>query len=286
MADTALATTQKPSLSLIFSSKYGIDQNKVYAILKETALKSKDPVSDAEVAAFMVVCNQFELNPFVKEIYGFISKGKMQYVISVDGWNTLINRNPNMNGIEFEEHFKNNKIEAVTCRIHRKDRALPTVITEYFSKCQRETDTWKSWPVRMLRHKALIQCARIAFGLAGAMDEDEAERMTGYVAPSPGIIDATVSQERDVEVESYMDALEYPVAKRRALMSQFAKREKLLEYLQTQAAKAGIKIGEKKAAEVVEEANSTQPELKLEPEPDPAEQTTKPAAKKSNKPNW
>jgi hypothetical protein len=38
-------------------------------------------------------------------------------------------------------------------------------------------DPWKRWPARMLRHKALIQCARIAFSLAGIYDPDEAERI-------------------------------------------------------------------------------------------------------------
>jgi hypothetical protein len=29
----------------------------------------------------------------------------------------------------------------------------------------------------MLRHKAMIQCARLAFGFAGIFDQDEAERI-------------------------------------------------------------------------------------------------------------
>ena len=35
---------------------------------------------------------------------------------------------------------------------------------------------WQKWPRRMLRHKALIQAARVAFGFAGLSDEDEFER--------------------------------------------------------------------------------------------------------------
>ena len=34
----------------------------------------------------------------------------------------------------------------------------------------------------MLRHKALIQCARYAFGFAGLIDPDEAERMRADVS--------------------------------------------------------------------------------------------------------
>ena len=36
---------------------------------------------------------------------------------------------------------------------------------------------WLSHPRRMLRHKALVQCARLAFGLAGLHDLDEARRV-------------------------------------------------------------------------------------------------------------
>lgn len=46
------------------------------------------------------------------------------------------------------------------------------------SECKRDnTLPWKTHPKRMMRHKAMIQCARLAFGLAGIYDQDEAERI-------------------------------------------------------------------------------------------------------------
>lgn len=233
----ALATIGKFSLSAQFADKYGIDQAKVFSLLKDTCLKSKDPVSDAEVAAFMVVCNKYELDPFLKEIFGFISKGKMQYVVSVDGWSTLLNRQPNMNGVEFEEHFKGDVITAITCKIHRKDRSLPTVITEYFSECKGSSDTWTKWPIRMLRHKALIQCARLAFGLAGVMDEDEAERMTGYVAPQ--FVDTGSQQGGEPsETDQIMTRLGWaPGRKNQAIRAYEGTPDKFLSYLQGEEAK-------------------------------------------------
>ncbi len=36
---------------------------------------------------------------------------------------------------------------------------------------------WQTHTKRMLRHKALIQCSRIAFGFVGIYDEDEAQRI-------------------------------------------------------------------------------------------------------------
>lgn len=44
-------------------------------------------------------------------------------------------------------------------------------------ECKRNTQPWQSHPTRMLRHKTLIQCARLAFGFAGIFDQDEAERV-------------------------------------------------------------------------------------------------------------
>nr|WP_264085662.1 recombinase RecT [Escherichia coli] len=76
---------------------------------------------------------------------------------------------------------------ACTCRIYRKDRNHPICVTEWMDECRREpfktregreiTGPWQSHPKRMLRHKAMIQCARLAFGFAGIYDKDEAERI-------------------------------------------------------------------------------------------------------------
>jgi hypothetical protein len=52
------------------------------------------------------------------------------------------------------------------------------------------TAPWKSHPKRMLRHKALIQAARIAFSFAGIFDQDEAERIV-----EAEVIDVTPGQE-------------------------------------------------------------------------------------------
>ena len=50
---------------------------------------------------------------------------------------------------------------------------------------KRDVAPWKSHPRRMLRHKAMIQCARLAFGFAGIYDQDEAERIA-EAAPIEG----------------------------------------------------------------------------------------------------
>jgi hypothetical protein len=52
-------------------------------------------------------------------------------------------------------------------------------VTEYFAECfMPKSDVWLKYPSRMLRHKALIQAARYAFGYSGIVDPDEAARFT------------------------------------------------------------------------------------------------------------
>jgi len=53
------------------------------------------------------------------------------------------------------------------------------------AECKRNTQPWQSHPRRMLRHKAMIQCARLAFGFAGIYDQDEAERIVDKEVSQP-----------------------------------------------------------------------------------------------------
>ncbi len=130
-----------------------------------------------QLVSLVIVANQYGLNPFTKEIYAFPSKGSITPIVSVDGWSRIINDNPQCDGIQFEQDDV-----SATCKIYRKDRTHPTIVTEYLSECEMtNSPVWKKYPKRMLRHKALIQCARIAFGFSGIYDEDEAHRIDGGI---------------------------------------------------------------------------------------------------------
>lgn len=163
------------SVTITVANRYGMEPVPFEETLKKTVVP-KD-ITREEFAAFLVVCNEYKLNPLTKEIYAFPKRGGgIQPIVSVDGWMNLMNSHPQMDGLEFEDHFDGDKLTAITVRIWRKDRSHPTCVTEYMSECLRSTDVWKQWPRRMLRHKAAIQGARYAFGFAGIMDPDEAER--------------------------------------------------------------------------------------------------------------
>lgn len=131
-----------------------------------------------QFAAFIMVANEYGLNPVTKEIYAFPSqRGGIQPIVSIDGWLKIINRHEQFDGLEFVDITNEaGKLVAVTAKMYRKDRAHPVVVTEYMDECKRNTEPWQKWPARMLRHKATIQCARYAFGFSGIVDEDDYQR--------------------------------------------------------------------------------------------------------------
>lgn len=147
--------------------------------LKDTLLNTvfKGCRNDAEFIALTIVSNEYGLNPLTKEIYAFPAKGGgIVPMVSVDGWIRIMNSHPQFDGIEFENIVnQKGEVEAIEAVIHRKDRARPIRVIEYLDECKRNTEPWNMMPKRMLRNKALIQGARIAFGFSGIYSEDDPE---------------------------------------------------------------------------------------------------------------
>lgn len=173
----AVTTVDRPRSVLVdMAHRYGMEPRVFADTLRATVIPPK--ASNEEFAAFLMVAKQYSLNPITREIYAFPKQGGgIQPIVSVDGWANLINSHPSCDGFDFEDHVDDKaNISAITCRMYRKDRSHPITATEYMAECRRDTQTWKQWPRRMLRHKALIQAARYAFGFAGIVDPDEAER--------------------------------------------------------------------------------------------------------------
>lgn len=192
----------KENESLIFrmGAKFGVDGAVFFDTLKATAFKQKDGLAptNEQMLALLVVANQYDLNPFTKEIYAFPDKrGGIVPVVGVDGWSRIVNEHPALDGIEFEYsekcHVMNGSNiqchEWIECLIYRKDRSRPIRVREYLDECYRFVDgPWQTHPKRMLRHKTIIQCARIAFGFSGIYDQDEAERIDEIVSGSAVVV--------------------------------------------------------------------------------------------------
>jgi phage recombination protein Bet len=173
-----------------------VDPVELKNTLIATAFNNGDKeISDAQMASLLIVAGQYKLNPWTKEIYAFPDKNKgIIPVVGVDGWSRIINSSDNFDGMEFR--YSENMLqmdgakvpapEWIECVIYRSDRKFPTVVREYLTECYRAPfkgkygdviGPWQSHPSRFLRHKATIQCARLAFGFVGIYDQDEAERI-------------------------------------------------------------------------------------------------------------
>ncbi len=182
--------------ALALAEKLGVqvDGQELINTLKSTAFKTNQPITNEQMSALLIVANQYNLNPWTKEVYAFPDKGGIVPIVGVDGWARIINSNKYFDGMKFVDNFNDkNELISVTCIIYRKDRSYPIEVTEYMSECCRPAfvrnnqeikGPWQSHPFRMLRHKAMIQCARMAFGFTGIYDQDEAERIVEVSQPS------------------------------------------------------------------------------------------------------
>ena len=182
VASTALAiAAPRKSVLVDMANRYGMEPSAFEMTVRATCMKpdknGRVP-SREEFAAFLLVAKEYRLNPLTKEIYAFSDKsGGIVPVVSVDGWLNLINSHPACDGFEFDfDHDENKNLVSTTCRMYRKDRSRPVVVTEWLLECIRSTAPW-AMKHRMLRHKALIQAGRYAFGFAGIYDEDEAGKI-------------------------------------------------------------------------------------------------------------
>lgn len=174
-----------------FAERFSIDADNLFEILKATAFRQKSdlkPVTDEQMMALLIVAEQYGLNPFTKEIYAYPDKQNgIVPVVGVDGWARIINQNANFDGMEFRASGKLVEMpgakpcpEWMECVMHRKDRKHQTAIREYLDEVYRNPfngNPWQTHTKRFLRHKTMIQAARLVFGFGGIFDQDEAERI-------------------------------------------------------------------------------------------------------------
>lgn len=181
------------------ASRLSVEPAKLLDTLKSTVFKN---ASNEELLALVVVSNEYGLSPFLKEIHAFPAKGGgIVPIVSIDGWNKMLIRHPEFDGIQFEfSETPEGELVSCTATVHMKNRSHPVVITEYLGECKRNTDPWNNMPHRMLRNRTLCQVARIACGFSGIMDEDEASTIitvdaaivTG--APKPTLVTDTAAE--------------------------------------------------------------------------------------------
>ena len=205
-----MATPPTPgSLVVRTAERFGVDADKLLVTLRATAFrpqKGSPEATNEQMMALLIVADQYGLNPFTREIFAFPDKKSgIVPVVSVDGWIRIIQGAPGYDGCAFA--FSDDLVEIdghempawIECTIYRRDQSHPTTVREWAEEVYRPpyrginaegkayvtNGPWQTHRRRMMRHKALIQCGRVAFGFGGIYDEDEAERIAEAQIETP-----------------------------------------------------------------------------------------------------
>lgn len=173
MAENEL-TVQRNALSALTEQLGMTDYNELAGILANTIMPK---ASNAEMAAFALVCSTYKLNPLTREVYAFPTKsGGIMPMIGIDGWLKIAHQHDDYAGMAWSEGIEEDGDRWCECTVFlRSTPEHPVTIREYLSECKQNTPVWAQRPKRMLRHRATIQAIRYALGISGVSDADDYE---------------------------------------------------------------------------------------------------------------
>ena len=147
--------------------------------LVQTSLSALITWTQLDLERLLLAAEVNGLSPTGREIFLVPSGGVLEpatVVVGVDGWSRIINTHKQFAGMRFKE--SDELVDGVPswteCTLYRWDRRVPTSVREYLVEVRGVSAGWITHPRRMLRHKAMVQCARLTFGLIGIYDADEA----------------------------------------------------------------------------------------------------------------
>jgi phage recombination protein Bet len=176
-----------PTQSIVDRSvqRSGLSYDSFVRLIIQSALSRLSIWTQADLDRLLLLAERFGLDPLNNEIYATeISpdsgkKARIFFVVGVDGWSKIINSHPQFDGMKFVESAPGDDDLPLyfECTMFRKDRKVATSVREYLYEAHTGQGAWLTHPRRMLRHKAMVQCARICFGLSGIYEPDEATRM-------------------------------------------------------------------------------------------------------------
>jgi hypothetical protein len=127
------------------------------------------------------LANKYRLDPLSDEITLLQNQDQTyQPFITIDGWSKLMNDHPQYAGMSLRDSSE--LIDGIPtwmeCTIYRNDRILPIVIKEYYEEVKTDHPSWQQMPRRMLRHRAIQQCARLALGISAIEEFSRSENLT------------------------------------------------------------------------------------------------------------
>ncbi|MGB0972173.1 MAG: recombinase RecT [Mycobacterium sp.] len=232
---TELAQAKPASLLEQLAGTVGLEPTKYYEAIK-SACGCKG-ATDAHFMTLLMQASKLGLDPVSKHLYLMPTKAGVQVVIGADGYVKLMLAHPDYLAHTVEADVKpDGTIVSATCTIWTRKRKAndlpPYVATEYFVECRTNGGPWRSHPVRMLKHRAVGQAVRGAFGTympdeqeweraaevaSGALPDKPADALSALTASlvendEPLHVDATVTAEvhpeYDAEESRALDALD------------------------------------------------------------------------------
>ncbi|MCW7552950.1 recombinase RecT [Endozoicomonas gorgoniicola] len=226
-----------------FAERYGFGEDELLNTLAQTAFRQQNGAlpTREQLMSLLSVADTYGLNPFIRQIWALSDrKGGVLPVISIDGWTSIMNSYPQSDGMEFSYPDElitfDEDMKAchpwMECIVYRKDREHAIRVREYLDELYRPAvikngkkfpGPWQTCPKRMLRHKSQIQAIRIAYGLSGLFEPDEAERIleTQMGEPVPdlrevesklAVPDSDQEKEKPQPVSSEPDVLDEALA--------------------------------------------------------------------------
>ena len=146
-----------------------VNDLKIDAAELESWYAQQETVPIKTMLNLLTHAKRYGLNPILGEIScDYSDELGWQVYLPIDGWIALIQREPNFQGMIFTQAEKEEQGVPIwmECAIYRCDRVVPMTVREYLSEVKTNHPAWQQIPRRMLRYKALQQCARLAFGIS------------------------------------------------------------------------------------------------------------------------
>ena len=127
----------------------------------------------SDVERLFWLADRLGLDPLERDLIALEQKEAfpptLAFMITLDGWVKLLHRHPRFRGLSFEDgpSDEHGLPIWVACSVFWEGFACPWVVREWACEHRSLHESWLDHPRRMLRHKALTQCARLALGVGG-----------------------------------------------------------------------------------------------------------------------
>jgi len=173
----------------VLSEQHMMHEAKFYNLVRNQLIsvgRGEEPPSEEEVALVMHTMHKYGLDPIIRQVYAFRSKGKLNIVVGYDGRVKIAESQPDFRGVTYEEGpfvdlgeitranvMKGRRgpeyIRAICWREGRKPVAKTVWMHEWFLP----QENWIRYANHRLQQKAYSLAVREAYGLS-VMDEEDA----------------------------------------------------------------------------------------------------------------